>query len=404
MLYKYSGFDASGLKVKAKIEAQSIDEAKLKLKAKGVLYTSLKEDSIDFGKINFKRRKKLDLSTLSYLSRDLSIYLNSGITLISSINLLKQRYKHDKTLFTFFETVKGYLDEGKRFYDALESQKVLILPSFYKQSIKVSENGGLLESVLMELSVFLKEQDRIKKQVASAMAYPLFILFVSFFMVGFMLSFIVPKITSIFTQFDQELPTSTKIVIALGDFFSNNYQFVIAGLVLSIFLFILLLQKSVKFKYAFDKFLLKLPFFSKLIEHSELSRFSYMNSILIKSGVPIVQAINLSANILKNSVIKKVFVEASQSVVEGKKLSSLLSQNKIFKVDESFIHSIAIGEDTSRLSEILNNLAKLYNESNKDKTNLILSLLEPIFMLIVGSIIGFIVVAMLLPIFSMNLG
>ncbi|XPV67457.1 MAG: type II secretion system F family protein [Halarcobacter sp.] len=404
MLYKYSGLDKSGLKIKSKIEASSVEDAKLKLKAKGILYTSLKEDSIDFGKVSFKRRKKLDLSTLSYISRDLSIYLNSGITLISSINLLKQRYKNNKTLFTFFETVKGYLDEGKRFYDALESQKVLALPSFYKQSIKVSENGGLLESVLMELSIFLKEQDRIKKQVASAMAYPLFILFVSFFMVGFMLSFIVPKITSIFTQFDQELPQSTKIVIALGDFFSNNYQFVIAGLISAIFIFVFSLQKSVKFKYAFDKFLLKIPFFSKLIEHSELSRFSYMNSILIKSGVPIVQAINLSANILKNTVIRKVFMDASQSVVEGKKLSSLLLQNKIYKLDESFIHSIAIGEDTSRLSEILNNLAKLYNESNRDKINLLLSLMEPIFMLIVGSIIGFIVVAMLLPIFSMNLG
>ncbi len=403
MLFKYSGFDSSGLKVKSKIEASNIDEVKLKLKSKGILYTSIKEDSIDFGKINFKRSRSLDLSTLSYLSRDLSIYLNSGITLIGSMNLLKQRYKNNKTLFTFFETVKTYLDEGKRFYDALESQKVLKLPSFYKQSIKVSENGGLLESVLMELSIFLKEQDRIRKQVTSAMAYPLFILIVSVFMVGFMLSFIVPKITSIFTQIDQELPTSTKIVIALGDFFSHNYQLLLVGIVFTIFIFVFFLKRSEKFKYAFDKFLLKLPFFSKLIEYSELARFSYMNSILIKSGVPIVQAINLSANILKNSVIKKVFVEASQSVVEGKKLSSLLMQNKIYKIDESFIHSIAIGEDTSRLGEILNNLAKLYNESNRDKTNLLLSLLEPVFMLIVGVIIGFIVIAMLLPIFSMNL-
>jgi general secretion pathway protein F/type IV pilus assembly protein PilC len=404
MLFKYTGFDSSGLKVKSKIEASNMDEVKLKLKSKGILYTSIKEDSIDFGKINFKRSRSLDLSTLSYLSRDLSIYLNSGITLIGSMNLLKQRYKNNKTLFTFFETVKTYLDEGKRFHDALESQKVIKLPNFYKQSIKVSENGGLLESVLMELSIFLKEQDRIKKQVSSAMAYPLFILTVSVFMVGFMLSFIVPKITSIFTQIDQELPTSTKIVIALGDFFSQNYLLLLLGIVFFIFIFVYSLKKSEKFKYAFDKFLLKLPFFSKLIESSELARFSYMNSILIKSGVPIVQAINLSANILKNSVIKKVFVEASQSVVEGKKLSSLLMQNKIYKIDESFIHSIAIGEDTSRLSEILNNLAKLYNESNRDKTNLLLSLLEPVFMLVVGVIIGFIVIAMLLPIFSMNLG
>ena len=404
MLYKYSGIDSNGIKVRSNIEANSLQEAKSKLKAKGVLYTSLNEDNFNLGKISFKRRKNLDLSTLSYLSRDLSIYLKSGITLIGSMNLLKQRYKENKTLYTFFETTKTYLDEGKTFFDALDSQKIIKLPEFYKQSIKVSESGGLLESVLMELSIFLKEQDRIKKQVSSALAYPLFILFVSFFMVGFMLSFIVPKITSIFSQFDQELPQSTKVVIMLGDFFSENYHLLIIGILAFVFTFILLHKKSMRFKYAFDKFMLKIPFVSKLIEHSELARFSYMNSILIKSGVPIVQGINLSANILKNTVIKKVFVDASSSVVEGKKLSTLLSQNKTYKIDESFIHSVAIGEDTSRLGEILNSLASLYNESNKDKTDMFLSLLEPIFMLFVGVTIGFIVIAMLLPIFSMNLG
>lgn len=404
MLFKYSGFDSNGLKIKSKLEASNLEEAKAKLKARGVLHTSLEEENFSFSKISFKRKRAIKLADLSYLSRDLSIYLNSGISLIQSIDLLKQRYKNDKILGSFFESVATYLDEGKTFYLALDSQNVLKLPEFYKQSIKISENGGLLESVLLELATFLKEQDRIKKQVGSALAYPLFILFISFFMVGFMLSFIVPKITGIFAQIHQELPTSTKIVIALGDFFSNYYAFILLGFIFVIGGFILLLKKSKVFKYAFDKFCLKVPFFSTMIEQGELSRFSYMNSILIKSGVPIVQAINLSANILKNTVIKKVFVDASKSVVEGKKLSVLLSSNKTHKIDEAFIHSIAIGEDTSKLSQILNNLASLYNEANKDKTDIFLSLLEPIFMLFVGTTIGFIVISMLLPIFSMNLG
>jgi general secretion pathway protein F/type IV pilus assembly protein PilC len=403
MLFKYTGFDSNGEKVKSKLEAANIEEAKAKLKVKGIMYTSLNEDNLNFSKISFKRKRTLDLPSLSYLSRDLSIYLNSGISLIDAIRLLKQRYKNNKLMSSFFESIGTYLDEGKTFYLALDSQKVIRLPEFYKQSIKISENGGLLESVLLELSTFLKEQDRIKKQVASALAYPLFILFISFFMVGFMLSFIVPKITDIFTQTQQELPTSTKVVIALGDFFSNNYGYIIFAFIFVIGSFIFLLKNSYAFKYAFDKFSLKIPFFSKMIEQGELARFSYMNSILIKSGVPIVQAINLSANILKNSVIKRVFVEASKSVVEGKKLSILLSNNKIYKIDEAFIHSIAIGEDTSKLAQILSNLASLYNESNKDKTDIFLALLEPIFMLFVGVTIGFIVISMLLPIFSMNL-
>lgn len=404
MLFKYVAYDKNGLKINSKIEASNYVEAKNKLKARGIFYTSIKQERINLLKFSLSRKKNISLSLLSYISRDLSIYMNAGISLIVSINLLKKRYENDKKLGDFFESVATFLDEGKTFYVALESQKVINLPEFYKQSIKISENGGLLESVLMELSSFLKEQDRIKKQVSTTLAYPIFILVISFLMVAFMLSFIVPKITAIFVQLNQELPASTKFVIWLGDIFTNYYIEIFLGIFFIISSFFILLKKSKIFKYAFDKFCLKIPFFNKLIEQSELSRFAYMNSILIKSSVPIVQAISLSANILNNSVIKRVFKESSSSVVEGKKLSSLLSSNKIFKIDEAFIHAIAIGEDTSRLPQILNNLANIYNESNKDKTNLLLSLLEPIFMLIVGGTIGFIVIAMLLPIFSMNLG
>ena len=405
MLFKYKGYDSTGLKVKAKLEASNIEEAKAKLKAKSILYTSLeKEQNFIFSNISFKKVKTINLLELSQLSRDLSIYLNSGISIIQAIDLLRQRYKNNNILGSFFESISTYLDEGKTFYQALENQTALRLPDFYKQSIKISENGGLLENVLMEMASFLKEQSKIKNQVVQAMAYPLFILVVSFFMVGFILSFIVPKITGIFTQINQDLPLVTKIVIALGDFFQYNFYYIIILIVFIVGTFIFLLKRSNNFLFAFDRFCLKIPFFSKIIEQSELSRFAYMNSVLIKSGIPIVQAINLSANILRNTVIKRVFVEASKSVVEGKKLSVLLANNKIYKIDEAFIHSISIGEDTSRLSQILSNLASIYNEANKDKISIFLSLLEPIFMLIVGTIIGFIVIAMLLPIFSMNLG
>jgi general secretion pathway protein F/type IV pilus assembly protein PilC len=148
--------------------------------------------------------------------------------------------------------------------------------------------------------------------------------------------------------------------------------------------------------------LLKVPFVSTLIEHSELSRFSYINSILIKSNIPTVQAFKLSSDILKNEVLKKLFTQASQKVVEGKTLSSILESNNIYKIDNSFTQAIAIGEETSKLPQILTNLAVLYQESNSDKINILLSLIEPLFMLIVGGIIGAIVLSMLLPIFSMS--
>jgi general secretion pathway protein F/type IV pilus assembly protein PilC len=403
MLFKYKGYDTSGKKIKSIIEASNLEEVKLKLKSKNIIYISITEEKFNISNFfTFKRKYKIDNMTLSVISRDLNIYLNAGISLLNGIKLINERYKKNKKLNTFFESIIAFLDEGKNFHTSLETQKSVLIPDFYLQSIRISEDGGILQSVLLELADYLKEQAKLSAQISSAMVYPVFILVVAVLMVGFMLSFIVPKITAIFDQYDQKLPTITQFVINAGDFVNNYYHIIIIAFIGFIMWFSFMLKTSYNFKYILDKFLLKLPFIGSLIELIQLSRFAYMNSILIKSGVPIVQSFKLGANILNNLVIKKLFEDASQKVVEGDKLSKILDNSKIVNIDISFIQAIAIGEETSQLHKILQNLSELYSQITKDKINIFLSLLEPIFMLIVGSIIGIIVVAMLLPIFSMN--
>jgi len=403
MLFKYSGFDKSGKSTKGQIEAATLQGAKTQLKSKQIIYKNIKEDSPSiFSKLLLKRKIKLKAILLSTVSRDLSIYLKSGISVLNALKLISTRYKNDKRLNPFFLSVIAFMDEGKNFYTALILQDIVELPEFYLQSIKISEDGGMLEDVLVELANYLKDQDTLNKQISSAMTYPVFIIVVSFLMVGFMLSFIVPKITAIFEHNDQSLPPITQFVISAGDFMNSYYHLMLIITLGSVSLFIYILKNFPKIKYSFDTFLLKVPFFGSLIEIGELSRFAYMNSILIRSGVPVVQAFKLGSNILKNSVIKNLFLTASQKVVEGEKLSNILDNSKICKIDISFIQAVAIGEETSQLSLILQNLAELYSTKNKDKIATLLTLLEPMFMLIVGGLIGFIVIAMLLPIFSMS--
>ena len=405
MLFKYKGYDANGKKVSGKFEAGDFNSAKLKLKQKKIIFTDLKEDSYSLlDRLKVKRKYKLPAPLLASFSRDLSIYLNSGISLLNSIKLINERYKNDKKLSPFFESLITLLDEGKNFFTSLETQNIVELPEFYLQSIRISEDGGILQDVLLELSLYLDKQHKLKKQIGSAMTYPAFIITVSILMVGFMLSFIVPKITNIFEQNGQALPKITQIVIDSGNFMGSNYHIIFFMLVAFVALFIFMMKKSYKFKYFIDKLLLKTPFLGSLIELNELSRFSYMNSILIKSGVPVVQSFKMGANILNNLVIKELFLEASFKVVEGEKLSKILDNSKIYKVDIAFIQAVAIGEETSQLSKVLQSLAELYSSNNKDKIDRFLTLLEPMFMLIVGGIIGFIVIAMLLPIFSMSIG
>jgi general secretion pathway protein F/type IV pilus assembly protein PilC len=303
---------------------------------------------------------------------------------------------------SFIDAVTTLLDEGKSFYQAIDTQSIIELPLFYKQSVKVSENSGILQDVLLELAKFLKAQDRIFKQVQNAFAYPAFIIVVSLFAVTFMLSYVVPKITSIFAQMKQELPPITKFVVNVGNFISSEWLILLILLIASITAFGLLLKFSPRFKFMLDYTMLKMPFFGPITQVSELARFCYISSILLRSGVPFVQTVNLGAKILNNTVLRETFEQASQKVVEGSKFSNALLKSS-YAIEKSFIQAIALGEETSEVPIILSNLSELYFEDNKDKIALFLSMLEPALMLVVGGIIGFIISAMLLPIFSMNM-
>jgi general secretion pathway protein F/type IV pilus assembly protein PilC len=404
MIFAYKGIDASGKKVRDKVEAASLEEAKSKLKAMRVLYESIEEETPSvLDSISFSRRYRIAPKELAQLSRELAMYIRSGITIVSAIKIVQVHYEHNKKLHLFLKTISSYLDEGKNFYSALESQRIVTLPEFFKQSIKVSESSGILDVVLLELSRFLKEQDRIRGEVRSAFAYPSFMLFISLLMVAFMLTFVVPQITGIFTSIDQELPAVTRFVVGAADFLQNNYITILALLTLAVAGFILLRRYNDAFLYRTDYLMMRAPLFGTITLKNELGRFAYIGSLLVRSGVPFVQTINLSANILSNSVLQALFSDAAKKVVEGKRLSTALHESPI-ALDDAFIQAIALGEETSQIEPVLVNISELYFEENREKIGLLLTLLEPALMLFVGGVIGFIVAAMLLPIFSMSIG
>ncbi len=381
-----------------------MEEAKRRLRFEGVIYESLKEDSRGIFEGFFsKRQVRLGYKELAIICRDLSIYIRSGVSIVNAIKLASNQYKNHATHMLFFKTLSTFLSEGKNFFQALELQNVYALPAFFKQSVKVSENSGILGDVLMELSHYLKEQDRISKQISNAMAYPLFVLCISLGIVIFMISYIVPKITSIFSQMGQELPTMTRLVIATGDFFASYGFLMLFGIVGCVILWTILLKRIATLALWKDRIILKIPLFGGILYRNEMGRFAYVSYILMRSGVPFAKTLNLASKIFNNRFLQEIFEESSQRVVEGDKLSHALNKYASL-IDGGFIQGIALGEETSELASMLENLSMLYFEENKDKTAVMMSLLEPALMLFVGLVVGFIIMAMLLPIFSLNIG
>ncbi|SHO80215.1 General secretion pathway protein F [hydrothermal vent metagenome] len=402
MLFKYKGVDKLGKKAKGTLEASNENEAKSKLKVMGIYYESLsasKQLSLD----EFSKRE-MPTVMLSGFAKELSSYLNSGMAMLTALKLMENQHEDEKKYSSFLNSLKSMIDEGKSLNVALTSQKVFSLPNFFTQSISVSSSGGKLGEVLTNMGNFFSSQSKVKKQVSSAMAYPIFILSVAILMSGFLITFVVPKITGIFEDTGQELPEITQFVLSISDFLKAHYVTLFISLILLIIIYKFSYKRFSLFKLWIDKIMIRLPIIGNIIQNYELGRFSYILSLMLNSGVSYAQAVELASTTFNNDGLKKLFADASIKVVEGNKLSNALAMSKGVKLKRNFIQSLALGEESSEVAHILDNVAKLYNEENKDKIKLLLSLLEPIMMLFIAGIVGVIVVAMLLPIFSMNLG
>jgi len=397
MKFKYTAFNKEGQKQKGFVEANDINEAKALLKNLIILdIKPAKSFSFD---ISFS--KTIPSKELSKLLLTLGLYTKASIPLINAIKLTKNQLENSK-LIKFLDKIEKDIKEGKSFYSAIETQKIVNIPPYIVNSIKVGEESGKLPVVLIEMSKFLKDEDKLFSKTKQALIYPLFIIIVAIFMIAFMLTTVVPKIVKVFENLHQHLPAITVFVINSGNFLKHYYMLLGIGFIAIVVSFLFAYSKIYKFRYFIDSLTLKLPIIKKVIISKELGRFSYLVYILTNSGVNYITAINLATNTIENENIKSTFQKALNEVIEGKKLSVSLVKAG-FDYDKSFLQAIALAEETSEVSEILKNISEIYFEENENRINTILSMLEPALIIVVGGVIGVIVTALLLPMFSMNM-
>jgi len=396
MIFNYSGFDKNGQKVNSNITALNIDEAKSILELQGIYIEKIKEKKTLF-------TPKIDPSELSVVCRNLSIYLKSSIPLYKAIDLLKDSYEGNKKMLLWLQTIGKDLSEGSSFYEALKNQQIFKIPEYFIYSVNMAEKSSNLANTLTDLSDFISGIERLKKEVTKAFIYPSFIMLIAIVLVNFMLTSIVPNIVSIFESMGNELPASTKFTLQISYFF-QNWGFLFFILLAVVFIVIsFFLSKKGLFKLTVDKWLLKLPLIKTILMNFELGRFCRVSSLLLKSGVPFAQTIHFSSQIFGNLALKSIFENISTKVIEGRPFFEAVKSQEDIKIPADFLSAVAIGEKSSELPFTLETLSEFYETNNKDKISILLSLLEPILMVFIGGIIGFLVISMLLPIFSISI-
>lgn len=385
-IFSYSGYRTDGTDVTGIIEASGVSDALTKIKAEGVLPVNIAEPRIRFKKGLFHR---IDETFLPNMTRQLSILISSGVPLIEALNSISAENKG------FYKDVliaiKERISSGAGLSRAMEDFDGLF-PEFYLNMVQAGEESGTLDKVLIRLADFMESQDKLRAKIRLSMIYPIFMTGISIVVLSFLFTFVIPKIVKIFKDTQSTLPFITLVLIFISNIFIN-YWWIIAGFASGLYVYA---RKFVKQRrLLIDSLILKLP--GSTVQSLYYARFARTLGFLIEGGLPILKALRLSAKSTGNKSIEASVLKAEEKVAEGQRLSSSL---EIFP--PVFIQLIATGEKSGRLAETLKRAADSYEEEFYRKVNKAVSIFEPAMILFMGLIVGFIVLAVLLPIFQLN--
>ncbi|MBT8453928.1 MAG: type II secretion system inner membrane protein GspF [Deltaproteobacteria bacterium] len=401
-VYAYRGIDARGKSVKGVRDADSAKGLRALLKRDGVLATEILEQSeaarnasrdIDFRRL-FQRVSSVDVAVAT---RQLSVLLRSGVPLVEAVSALIEQLDHPDLKNAFTDT-RNKVNEGSTLADALRAHPK-IFPPLYVNMVSAGEASGTLEEVLGRLADFLDEQTRLQSKVRGALAYPVVMAVVVVVILFLMMSVVVPKVTSIFENFNQALPWYTSVLIWVSDIFSNYWWLLAALAGGAIFLF-RRWKSTDEGRKKWDLFVIEVPLFGPLMIMVAVARFSRTLATLLASGVPVLAAMDITRNVLGNTELMRIVENARDSVREGEGIAKPLRQAGRFP--PIMTHMIAVGERTGQLEEMLMHVADAYDQQIEVRVGAMTSILEPVLIVVMGVVVGGIAFAILMPLLQLN--
>lgn len=397
--FSYVALGKDGHKEEATITAASATAAGHMLKEQGLLPTEIHQKMTTLASMDlFKTFSTISLSEKIGFVENLSIMLKAGISISRSMQILAKQ-THNARMRSIIEDVYKDVEGGKSLAEAM-SKHSNVFSGIVVSMISVGELSGNLDQSLQYLSVQLQREADLKSKVRGAMIYPSVIVGAMFIIGIVMAIFVLPKLTSIFKDFGSQLPLSTKIVIAVSDFMSGHAFLVLFGLAAVIVGFILGLRTAIG-QRMLDWFLLNFLIINTISKKINLARFARILSSLLKSGIPIVEALTVSSQSLGNSYFRDLVAKAAGDVKVGKPLSdSLGKDSKLFPV--LIVQMLQVGEESGTIEQILEQLAIHFEEEVDTTLRNLSSIIEPLLLLFIGTIVGILALALISPIYNIS--
>jgi general secretion pathway protein F len=402
-VFEYKALDARGKTTSGIMNADSAAAARQKIREGKLFPISITEVSEGPGSKGKKRFpgfqifNRVRASEMAMLTRQLATLVGAGFPLDSAIATLIPQSR-SVTLKRQLAGIKDAIVEGSSFSGALVAFEKTFSPLFINM-VKAGESSGTLAIVLERLAEITEKQQSIRNQIRAAMAYPVLMAFIGTAVLFLLLTFIVPSITAIFEDMHQTLPTPTRWLIAAGDFFRSWWW------TLFVLLFLLVLgfrwfKKTHRGRYLVDRFLLRSPLIGSLTTRLSVARFSRTLASLLENGVPLLTAMDIVKGVSGNVWIQDAVTSAAVEIGKGQGLGVSLAKERIFP--DLFIQMVQVGEQTAQLESMLEKTATVYEREVEASVTGLASLLEPVMILVMGVVVGFIVLSICLPIFEMN--
>jgi type IV pilus assembly protein PilC len=393
--YVFKAMDLTGAKATGEVEADSKQVVSDQLKSRGLIVLDIK-DKHRSKQLNLELFNKLKATDLAVMTRQLSTMVQSGMTILRALYVLEAQTEN-KTLAEAIVAVRKDVEAGLPLSDALERHPKIFSPLFVSMT-RAGETGGMLDQSLIRVADQLEKEDSLRRQVKSAMTYPAVVLSFAGIVLIALVTFLVPVFIGVFKQFGGNLPTITKLTVAMSKAMTG-YWWAMIGVTFGLVWAFRKWKSSTWGRPQWDRFRLRVPMkIGEIVQKVALARWSRTLSALVSAGVPLLQALDITGKTAGNHVIEQAMAGVIDSVKSGGTIADPLKASSVFPTMVS--HMVSVGEETGSLDTMLSKIADFYEDQVDAAVKALTSILEPVMIVIVGGMVGFIVISMYLPLFK----
>ena len=390
-VFEWEGKDRNGKQVRGESRAIGVNQVQATLRRQGVTPTKIKKRRMSGG-------SSIKPKDMAIFTRQLATMMKAGVPLLQAFDIVG-RGNPNPRVTKLLSDIRTDVETGTSLSVAFRKYP-LYFDNLYCNLVEAGESAGILDQLLDRLAVYMEKTEAIKSKIKSALMYPITVLIVAFVVVAVLMIFVIPAFKEVFSNFGGELPVPTLIVIAMSEFFVKYWYLIFGGLGGGVYFFMESWKRNEKMQNVMDRVMLKLPIFGVLVEKSCIARWTRTLSTMFAAGVPLVEALDSVGGASGNSVFERATTKIQHEVSTGTALTVAMTNVNLFP--SMVLQMCAIGEESGSIDHMLGKAADFYEAEVDDMVAGISSLMEPIIIVILGTIIGGIVVAMYLPIFKLG--